>query len=91
MCGVTVTLAGTHATVGTEDVVLSDIEARMLATLVARPNIVFTKTELLQAVWGRGDGDPHAVEVAIGRLRRRLGRPGAAVTSVHRRGYALRI
>ena len=68
----------------------ADIEARILAMLAARPNVVITKAELLHAVWGNTTLDPHAVEVAIGRLRRRLGEPGAAVASVHRRGYALR-
>lgn len=91
LCGVQVTIAGTSATVGADEVTLTDIEARVLATLAAKPNVVFTKTELLHAVWGNSDLDPHAVEVAIGRLRRRLGEPGAAVTSVHRRGYALRV
>lgn len=88
--GVPMTIAGTAVTIDGAEVTLSDIEARVLATLAARPNIVFTKAEILQAVWGNGDLDPHAVEVAVARLRRRLGPPGAAVTSVHRRGYALR-
>lgn len=88
--GVPMIIAGTAVTIDGTEVTLSDIEARVLATLAARPNVVFTKAELLQAVWGSADLDPHAVEVAVGRLRRRLGTPGAAVTSVHRRGYALR-
>ncbi len=91
LCGVPVTIAGTTATVGGDEVTLTDIEARVLAMLAASPNTVFTKAELLHSVWGNDDLDPHAVEVAIGRLRRRLGGPGAAVTSVHRRGYALRV
>ena len=88
--GVPMSIAGTAVTIGGAEVTLSDIEARVLATLAARPNIVFTKAEILQAVWGDGGLDPHAVEVAVARLRRRLGPPGDAVTSVHRRGYALR-
>jgi uroporphyrinogen-III synthase len=88
--GVPMSIAGTAVTIGGAEVTLSDIEARVLATLAAKPNVVFTKAEILHAVWGNGDLDPHAVEVAVGRLRRRLGPPGAAVTSVHRRGYALR-
>jgi uroporphyrinogen-III synthase len=88
--GVPMSIAGTAVTIGGAEVTLSDIEARVLATLAAKPNIVFTKAEILQAVWGNGDLDPHAVEVAVARLRRRLGPPGEAVASVHRRGYALR-
>ncbi len=88
---VSMSIAGTLVTIDGTEVLLTDIEARMLATLAARPNMVLTKGEILQAVWGNSDLDPHAVEVAVGRLRRRLGSLGPAVTAVHRRGYALRV
>ena len=90
MLGLHVQLAGTHATVRGEPVTLTDIDARMLARLASRPNVVHTKDDLLHAVWGNQGGDQHAVEVAIGRLRRRLGAAGPAIASVHRRGYVLR-
>jgi uroporphyrinogen-III synthase len=83
-------LAGTVALVGGEPVELSDTEAKLLATLAERPNAVFTKSHLLRAVWGDDSADPHLVEVAVARLRRRLGPHGRAVASVHRRGYTLR-
>jgi DNA-binding winged helix-turn-helix (wHTH) protein len=35
------------------------------------------------------ENDPHAVETAVGRLRRRLGTAGAAIKTVQRRGYRL--
>jgi DNA-binding winged helix-turn-helix (wHTH) protein len=41
-------------------------------------------------VWGDRSTDPHVVEVAIGRLRQRLGDHGSSIASVYRRGYALR-
>jgi DNA-binding response OmpR family regulator len=69
---------------------LTDTEARLLAQLAAQPDVVRTKGELLASVWGDQHADPHLVEVAIARLRRRLGRHGAAIASVHRRGYVLR-
>jgi DNA-binding winged helix-turn-helix (wHTH) protein len=58
--------------------------------LAGQPNVVFTKADLLRVVWGDDSADPHVVEVAMGRLRRRLGRAGAAIAAVHRRGYSLR-
>jgi uroporphyrinogen-III synthase len=86
-----IVVTGTMAMVAGEAVTLTDTEARLLAILAGRPNVVFTKEHLLRTVWGRGGtDDPHAVEVGIARLRRRLGPHGKAVTSVHRRGYTLR-
>jgi uroporphyrinogen-III synthase len=90
VAGSDLVLAGTVATVAGRRVELTDTEARVLATLAARPGVVIAKRELLQ-VWGDPDGDPHLVEVAVGRLRRRLGSHGAAVASVPRRGYRLAV
>jgi uroporphyrinogen-III synthase len=89
--GTEAVLAGTVATVGGEPVELSDTEAKLFATLAERPNAVFTKHHLLRTVWGDDSADPHLVEVAVARLRRRLGPHGRAVASVHRRGYTLRL
>lgn len=88
--GAELVVTGTLATVAGEAVSLTDTEARLLAALAERPNIVFTKEHLLRTVWGNETEDPHAVEVGIARLRRRLGVHGRAVISVHRRGYTLR-
>ncbi|MBO0693112.1 MAG: uroporphyrinogen-III synthase [Acidimicrobiaceae bacterium] len=88
--GAKLVVTGTVATVAGEAVCLTDTEARLLATLAGRPNSVFTKEHLLRAVWDNETEDPHAVEVGIARLRRRLGVHGRAVASVHRRGYTLR-
>ena len=89
--GAHLTLSGNHATVDGSPVALTDIDARLLARLATRPNIVHTKIDLLGAVWGNQSGDPHAVEVAIGRLRTRLGTAGSAIASVPRRGYILHV
>jgi uroporphyrinogen-III synthase len=83
-------LAGEAALIDGNTISLSGIEARLLATLAAEPNVVFTKEQLLKSVWAGATDDPHAVEVAVARLRRRLGAAGKSITSVHRRGYALR-
>jgi len=82
-------LTGTVVRAGAQTIELSPTEARLLATLAARPGAVVSKVELLAAVWGTADSDPHVVEVAIGRLRRRLGDGGRLIEAVSRRGYAL--
>ncbi|MFZ6005927.1 MAG: uroporphyrinogen-III synthase [Actinomycetota bacterium] len=83
-------ITGTVVCSGSRRVELSDIEARILAVLAERAGTVVSKVDLLQEVWGEPDGDPHLVEVAVGRLRRRLGPDGAMVAAVARRGYVLR-
>ena len=50
---------------------------------------MLSKGELLAGVWPDGDADQHAVEVAIARLRRRLGAHGHLLETVFRRGYRL--
>jgi uroporphyrinogen-III synthase len=83
-------LAGTVVRVGDWRAELTGTEARLLATLAARPGTVIAKEELLRAVWGEAAGDTHVVEVTVGRLRRRLGAHADAITAVPKRGYALR-
>lgn len=83
-------ITGNVVRCGERRVELSDIEARILAVLADRPGTVVAKTDLLRDVWGDATGDPHLVEVAVGRLRRRLGPEGKAVAAVPRRGYVLR-
>jgi uroporphyrinogen-III synthase len=85
-----VVIAGTAGLIDDQPFTLTDTEARLLADLAAQPNVVRAKNELLASVWGSQARDPHLVEVTIGRLRRRLGRHGSAIASVHRRGYVLR-
>lgn len=75
---------------GDRRVELSGTEARILSVLARRPGAVVAKADLLRDVWGDADADPHVVEVAVGRLRRRLGGDGRAITAVPRRGYVLR-
>lgn len=83
-------ITGNVVRCGDRRVELSDTEARILHALADRPGTVVAKVDLLRHVWGDADGDPHLVEVAVGRLRRRLGSAGSAVTAVPRRGYVLR-
>ncbi|MEX2293600.1 MAG: uroporphyrinogen-III synthase [Acidimicrobiales bacterium] len=83
-------ISGTVVRCGDRRIELSDIEARLLGALSRRPGTVITKTDLLRDVWGDASADPHLVEVAVGRLRRRLGPQASAIAVVPRRGYVLR-
>ncbi len=92
LAGVEVVLRGALALVGGEELWLADRERGVLVALARRPGSVVAKAELLRRVW-RSDGvdgaDEHAVEVAVARLRRRLGPAGAGLQTVPRRGYRL--
>jgi DNA-binding response OmpR family regulator len=63
----TVTVRGT----GVE---LTRTEFDLLATMASRPRLVFSRRQLIDAVWGDDlFGDEHLVDVHIGHLRRKLG------------------
>lgn len=83
-------LSGHAVLVSGDCIGLSDTEARLLAALAERPNVVMTKEHLLKAVWGGTVTEAHTVEVAIARLRKRLGPYGSCIRSIQRRGYTLR-
>lgn len=83
-------ITGTVVRCGGQRIELSDTDARLLAALARRPGTVVPKADLLREVWGAAATDPHLVEVAVARLRRRLGSHAAAVAAVPRRGYVLR-
>lgn len=68
---------------------LSERERDLLAALAERPGRVLSKSQLLAAAWPRDQADEHAVEVAVARLRRRLGPRGRLLETVFRRGYRL--
>jgi uroporphyrinogen-III synthase len=86
---VDLTVQGALARVGDRDVLLTDRERAVLHVLADARGAVVAKESLLRTVWGDADADTHAVEVTVGRLRRRLGVAGAAVQTVPRRGYRL--
>lgn len=55
---------------------LTPIEYNLLETLSSRPRMVFTRQQLLEAVWEATAGvasDEHLVDIHIGHLRRKLG------------------
>lgn len=69
-------------------VALTPRELGLLEYLLRRPNRVVTKIEILDHVWdAAADVNPNAVEVYVGYLRRKLGRP--VVETVRGLGYRL--
>jgi uroporphyrinogen-III synthase len=81
-------LQGAMLLVGEQQVDLPIRERRLLSVLAERPGAVVGKTELLRRAWTTPP-DPHAVEVAVGRLRKHLADTGLRVEVVPRRGYRL--
>lgn len=73
---------------GAEPIRLSERERAVLDALSDRPGAVVSKRALNERVWA-GAADDHAVEVTVGRLRKRLGPVGASIDTVMRRGYRL--
>jgi uroporphyrinogen-III synthase len=82
-------LQGRSVFVGGEPVPVGGRERAVLEVLADAAGAVVSKQKLLRAVWGEDFDDEHAVEVAVGRLRRALGTVGPAVETVPRRGYRL--
>ena len=88
LAGHHVALQGTTAILDGVPVELPAREAGVLSVLAERPGAVVAKTTLANRLWGTGS-DPHAVEVAVNRLRGRLGPAGARLVTVRGRGYRL--
>lgn len=91
----TVTLSGRRAVLqggllAVEDqrIELSDRERALVDALTEKPGVVISKRDLARRCWVGAPADLHTVEVAIGRLRRRLG-SAAELQTVPRRGYRI--
>jgi DNA-binding response OmpR family regulator len=72
---------------------LTPLEFRLLATLASEPNRVFSRSELAQRVWGHESiGQSRLVDVKISVLRRyfeRLGASDLSIATVRGSGYML--
>ncbi|MHC3472495.1 winged helix-turn-helix domain-containing protein [Streptomyces sp. 7R007] len=77
------------ASVDGRELDLTYLEFELLAHLVAHPNRVHTRDQLVTTVWGYGHvGDGRTVDVHIARLRRKLGAEHRqAIQTVRRVGY----
>lgn len=88
--GLVVDRRGRRVHVDGEEIVLRRREYGLLEYLVTHPGHVFTRRELLSAVWDTDDvrySPVRTVDVHVSRLRRRLGAHGQALQSVRGVGY----
>ena len=70
---------------------LRPLEYKLLAVFVEHPGRVFSRTDLLQEVWGISpDTNTRTVDTHVRRLRERLGNFSEAIETVHGFGYRLR-
>jgi two-component system response regulator MprA len=86
-------LATREAFRGTRALALTSLEFDLLAHLVRHPRQVFTRQQLLDAVWGGGNpATSNVVDVYVGYLRAKLESGGEPrlVQTVRGVGYALR-
>ena len=70
----TIDVDGRQVFVDGEPVMLTRTEFDVLAALSSRPAIVFSRRQLLEAIWGESWlGNEHLIDVHVGHLRRKLG------------------
>src|SRR5688572_30484778 len=76
-------------TVNSEPVQLTSTEFDLLAHLVSRPGRVFTREELLSAVWGYAShSGTRTVDVHVAQVRAKLGAAGTLIRTHRGVGYA---
>ena len=90
--GMALDAAGHRVTVGERTVPLGPTEYRLLDHLIQHPGRVFSREQLLDAVWGSDVYvEARTVDVHVGRLRKALNIEGAAdpIRTVRSAGYSL--
>ena len=91
---ITLDRAAHRVTRGAAEVHLGPTEFRLLDHLIQHPGRVFSREQLLNAVWGSDVFvEARTVDVHIGRLRKALSRNGYAnpIRTVRSAGYALEL
>ena len=84
---IVVDMQGREVSVGGESVELTAKEFDLLACLLENPGIVLSRDTLLDRAWGTTyPGGTRTVDVHVGQLRRKLGRP-ALIRTVRGAGY----
>ena len=90
--GITVDHARHIVSVGGEEVKMTALEFRLLATLMQRRGRVQTRQTLLEDVWGLSpDLQTRTVDTHVKRLRERLGKAGDHIETVRGVGYCFRV
>jgi DNA-binding response OmpR family regulator len=76
------------------EIVLTPLEFEILLTLAREPDVVFSRDQLMDRVWGYRDyAGGRVVDSHVARLRRKLGEDGQEprfIRTVHGVGYAFR-
>ena len=74
-----------------EQIVLTNKEFELLSLLVRSPEIVMTRDQLLDAIWGHDfSGESRTLDVHIATLRQKLGSAGEVIETIRGVGYRLR-
>jgi two-component system alkaline phosphatase synthesis response regulator PhoP len=75
---------------GDQDVVLTLKEFELLCLLISNRETVFTRSQLLDKIWGyEFDGESRTVDVHIRTLRQKLGQAGEYIETVRGIGYKI--
>lgn len=83
-------LTGTRAVLrGSQQLELTRLEFELLRFLAENPRRVFSRRQLLGAVWGYEHALARTVDVHVRRLRAKLGEDTPIVTTVYGVGYRL--
>jgi DNA-binding response OmpR family regulator len=92
--GLEVDPARRRVLVDDEEIVLTPLEFEILLTLAREPDVVFSRDQLMDRVWGYRDyAGGRVVDSHVARLRRKLGEDGQEprfIRTVHGVGYAFR-
>ncbi|MCM1299195.1 MAG: response regulator transcription factor [Firmicutes bacterium] len=89
--GITLNTSEHRVTVDERQVQLTLKEYALLLLFMERPEIAFTREQLLQSVWGSDFvGETRTVDVHIGTLRTKLGEWGELIETVRGVGYRMR-
>ena len=80
-----------EVTVNQSPVQLTSREFALLSALASQPGFVFTRSQLLDQVWGDEYYDDHVVDVHVGNLRRKLEAEGVTGLIETVRGVGYRV
>jgi DNA-binding response OmpR family regulator len=86
--GITINPHARTVYIGDEQVVLTNKEFELLHYLIENKEIVLTREQLLNQIWGYDyDGDDRTVDTHIKKLRQKLGDKASQIVTVIRVGY----
>ena len=86
--GISIDLKKHEVLAGGQTVVLTLKEYELLKRLLQNPNIVLTRDQLLEEIWGYDfDGETRTVDVHVRTLRQKLGEYGDRIETVRGVGY----